>query len=289
MSFIKSVRQQADRASLEADKLIRIHGEQAVISQLQRDIKTQLDALAVTTLAAYRSRGLAQPELNAICQQIEGIELQIRQREARVEQIRAERLAAPMAQIGVPCPNCRQLIPPDAASRFPRRLRPRRYASHAAAPGRLPRSSAPLVADAKLPSRRLYGVWAAAQSYRPALCSVPIAERGQARLRPPVRRLSRSRQPFLLLQRWLRPRPRLPKQRNRSQNAAPHARQNCPSRRPSALNAVLGSKRPQKRNPPKLSKNKTPRLSGDGMHNVEVEMNHRCTAKLNFRLKGDTR
>ncbi|MFZ1402954.1 MAG: zinc ribbon domain-containing protein [Anaerolineae bacterium] len=115
MSFIKSVRQQADRASLEADKLIRIHGEQAVISQLQRDIKTQLDALAVTTLAAYRSRGLAQPELNAICQQIEGIELQIRQREARVEQIRAERLAAPMAQIGVPCPSCRQLIPPDAA------------------------------------------------------------------------------------------------------------------------------------------------------------------------------
>ena len=120
MSFIKSVRQQADRATLEADKLIRIRREQAAVSQLQRDIRVQLDALATATLAAHRAGNLEQPALTTICLKIEAMEAQIRQHEGRVEAIRAEQLAPglPLTDpqlLMLPCPTCKQLIPEVAA------------------------------------------------------------------------------------------------------------------------------------------------------------------------------
>lgn len=120
MSFIKSVRQQADRATLEADKLIRIRREQVAVSQLQRDIRVQLDALATATLAAHRAGNLEQPELTTICQKIAAMEAQIRQHEGRVEAIRAEQLVPGLPltdpqQLLLPCPTCKQLIPEVAA------------------------------------------------------------------------------------------------------------------------------------------------------------------------------
>ncbi len=118
--FIDSMRQKADQAALEADKLMRIRREQNTIDQLRRDIKAQLDALSQSTLAAYRAGEITLPQLVNICQQIDALNEQIDQREARIEQIRAEKLAtppvaAPAPLTGVPCPGCKQLIPEGAA------------------------------------------------------------------------------------------------------------------------------------------------------------------------------
>ena len=119
-SFVDSMRLKADQAALEADKLIRIRREQGAIDQLRRDIKTQLDALGQAALTAYRAGEIAHPQLVSICQQIDVLDEQIGQREARIEQIRAEKLAPTVAPptaagAGMPCPSCKQFIPEDAA------------------------------------------------------------------------------------------------------------------------------------------------------------------------------
>lgn len=119
-SLVDSMRLKADQAALEADKLIRIRREQGGIDQLRRDIKTQLDALSQAALTAYRAGEIVHPQLVSICQQVNALNEQIGQREARIEQIRAEKLAtppvaAPAVQTGAPCPSCKQLIPEGAA------------------------------------------------------------------------------------------------------------------------------------------------------------------------------
>lgn len=119
-SLVDSMRLKADQAALEADKLIRIRREQGGIDQLRRDIKAQMDALGQAALTAYRVGEIAHPQLVSICQQVDALNEQIAQRETRVEQIRAEKLATPpvatpAVQAGVPCPSCKQLIPEGAA------------------------------------------------------------------------------------------------------------------------------------------------------------------------------
>ena len=119
-SLVDSMRLKADQAALEADKLIRIRREQGGIDQLRRDIKSQLDALSQATLTAYRAGEIAHPQVVSICQLVDALNEQIGQREARIEQIRAEKLAtppvaAPAVQTGAPCPSCKQLIPEGAA------------------------------------------------------------------------------------------------------------------------------------------------------------------------------
>lgn len=118
-SLVDSMRLKADQAALEADKLIRIRREQGAIDQLHRDIKAQLDALSQAAFTAYRAGEISHPQLLNICRQMDSLNEQIGQRQARIEQIRAEKLATPpfvpAAQTGLPCPNCKQLIPSGAA------------------------------------------------------------------------------------------------------------------------------------------------------------------------------
>lgn len=119
-SLVDSMRLKADQAALEADKLIRIRREQGGIDQLRRDIKMQMDALGQAALTAYRAGEIAHPQLVSVCQQVDALNEQIAQREARIEQIRAEKLAtplvaAPAVQTGAPCPSCKQMIPEGAA------------------------------------------------------------------------------------------------------------------------------------------------------------------------------
>lgn len=118
-SFIDFMHLKADQAALEADKLIRIRREQAAIDQLRRDIQAQLDALGQAALTAYRGGEIAHPQLVSICRQIDALNEQIAQREARIEQIRAEKLVTPpvvpaASSAGLPCPNCKQLVPEAA-------------------------------------------------------------------------------------------------------------------------------------------------------------------------------
>lgn len=118
--LIDSMRQKADQAALEADKLMRIRREQGAIDQLRRQVQVQMDALGQAALAAYRSGEVVHPQLVAIGQQIDALAEQIAQHEARIEQIRAEKLAPPLPPIpptsgpAIPCPNCGQRIPAEA-------------------------------------------------------------------------------------------------------------------------------------------------------------------------------
>jgi predicted amidophosphoribosyltransferase len=111
VSIVDSVRQQADKAAFEADKLLRIRREQAVIDQLRRDIKTQLDTLGQTALVVYRRGEISHPELIAIGQRIGALDDQIKQHEKTIEQTRAEQLTSAPPQPTQPCPRCRKQVP----------------------------------------------------------------------------------------------------------------------------------------------------------------------------------
>jgi len=110
-SIVDSVRQQADKAAFEADKLIRVRREQAVIDQLRRDVKAQLDVLGQTALVVYRRGEIGHPELVAIGQRMDALDDQIKQHEKTIEQIRAEQLTAAPSQPTQPCPRCRKPVP----------------------------------------------------------------------------------------------------------------------------------------------------------------------------------
>lgn len=118
--LLDSMRYKADQAALEADKLMRIRREQAAIDQLRRQVRVQMDALGQAAFTAYRNGEIAHPRLVAIGQQIDALTEQIAQHEARIEQIRAERLM-PMPPVPPPpgptvaCPHCGQRIPAQAA------------------------------------------------------------------------------------------------------------------------------------------------------------------------------
>jgi len=110
-SIVDSVRQQADKAAYEADKLIRVRREQAVIDQLRRDAKTQLETFGQQALAVYRRGEMSHLELIAIGQRIDALDEQVRQHERTIEQIKAEQLVGTPTQPTQPCPRCRKPVP----------------------------------------------------------------------------------------------------------------------------------------------------------------------------------
>lgn len=112
MSFFTSIRQKADGAALEADKLLRIRREQAGITQSQRDLKSQQEALGEATFEAYRAGRIVDPQLITICQRIEATLIAIQQAEARIEGIRGEQLL-PQGDL-VSCTGCHAQIPARA-------------------------------------------------------------------------------------------------------------------------------------------------------------------------------
>jgi predicted amidophosphoribosyltransferase len=114
-TLLDSMRQTRDKTALEADKMIRIRREQGAIDQLRRDIAATEVELSKAALAAYRAGELTHPTVVQICQQIDALETQISQREARIEQIRQEQIATPPPQPGRACSRCGTEVPAAAA------------------------------------------------------------------------------------------------------------------------------------------------------------------------------
>jgi RNA polymerase subunit RPABC4/transcription elongation factor Spt4 len=125
--FLDKIKSGADKAAFEADRLRRQTQAQSALSKLKNDVNTQTAALGQKALALYDAGALAQPELLAVCQQMDALRQRIAVQEAEVERIRQEKpmdapapaeAPAPVparapAPSGHICPDCQTPLPAD--------------------------------------------------------------------------------------------------------------------------------------------------------------------------------
>ena len=145
----KSVRDQAEKVSFEADKQMRIHRAESAVNQLKSGLQGKLVELGQAALALQRSGALNDPALASLAGEIGALEAQIQEQETGVEAVRAEqwqpaaaqpatapeggaqaapepvaeapaeRPSAPAAEAPaaetVNCPNCQAAVSPKAA------------------------------------------------------------------------------------------------------------------------------------------------------------------------------
>jgi len=105
----------AEMASFEADRLRRLTQTQSELKVWQQRSAAAAAALGWQVLALYDSGRLTQPELVAACrQQVDPVRQRMAALQARAEQIRGEKLPSGMAsvQYGRFCPRCQILLPP---------------------------------------------------------------------------------------------------------------------------------------------------------------------------------
>ena len=91
--FLDRMKSGAEKAAFEADKLRRQTQAQAAVKSLQRELESQLTAMGQRALDLYDAGTLSQPELLAMCQQIDILRGKIAAQEAEVERIRQEKPA----------------------------------------------------------------------------------------------------------------------------------------------------------------------------------------------------
>jgi RNA polymerase subunit RPABC4/transcription elongation factor Spt4 len=106
----------ADRAAFEADRLRRLQQAQSPLKALKRDVQQATDQLGAATLRLYDEGQLSQPELQQLCQEIDALREKVTAREQEIERIRLERPPERLAPAlyGHICPNCRIELPADA-------------------------------------------------------------------------------------------------------------------------------------------------------------------------------
>ena len=116
------IREGADRAVFEADRLRRLQQAQSQLKALKRDVQQATDQLGAATLRLYDEGRLSQPELVQLCQEIDALRGRVTAQEQEIERIRQERPPAPRVAASrfVPvlyghiCPNCRIELPAEA-------------------------------------------------------------------------------------------------------------------------------------------------------------------------------
>jgi RNA polymerase subunit RPABC4/transcription elongation factor Spt4 len=118
MGFLDSLRKGADRAQLEANKLVRINRVQSQINTLKQQIQQRIVQLGEKTLELHRTKQLSEPDLVALCEGIIALEKEITEKEAEIEAIKQEVLpegvAAAPATYGHICPQCKINLPQEA-------------------------------------------------------------------------------------------------------------------------------------------------------------------------------
>lgn len=108
-SFFDHLRGQADKASFEANRLMRINRVQGLISGLRNDIRLQKVRLGEIAWELYQAGQLTMPGLLSTCEVIQRLEAEIRVRETEIQAIRAEPAPSrfgPATTATQPCPNC---------------------------------------------------------------------------------------------------------------------------------------------------------------------------------------
>ncbi len=135
--FLDRLKSGADKAAFEADRMLRLNQAQSALKAIERDLEKELADLGRQVMEHYDAGTLDQPELVALCQQIDESRQKRAAQEAKIEQIREEQppedeAAAPQAaptpapvaqepvqeapspvQQGTVCPRCQTPLPPD--------------------------------------------------------------------------------------------------------------------------------------------------------------------------------
>jgi RNA polymerase subunit RPABC4/transcription elongation factor Spt4 len=117
--FFDKIKSGADKAAFEADRLRRVTQAQSALNKLKGELTTHTTAIGTRAVELYDSGALAVPELQELCQQMDGLRQQIADQQGEIERIRQEKApeapgAAPAptaAPAGRPCPNCNAEVP----------------------------------------------------------------------------------------------------------------------------------------------------------------------------------
>jgi hypothetical protein len=100
----------ADKAAFEADRLRRVTQAQGALNKLKGELSTHITAIGTRVVELRDSGSPAQPELEDLFQQLDGLRQQVADQQAEVERIRQEKApeapAAAPAPAGQTCPNC---------------------------------------------------------------------------------------------------------------------------------------------------------------------------------------
>jgi rRNA maturation endonuclease Nob1 len=113
--FLDRLREGAEKAAFEAERLRRLTQAQSQLRALGRQLDERVAALGQQALALYDSGALSQPELLTGCEGIDALRQQIADQEARIEQIREE--TPPETQVPpatITCPECGAHLPLEA-------------------------------------------------------------------------------------------------------------------------------------------------------------------------------
>lgn len=110
------IKEGADRAAFEADRLRRLQQAQSQLKALKRDVQQATDQLGAATLRLYDEGQLSRPELLQLCQEIDALREKVTAQEQEIERIRQEKPPEHLAPAvyGHICPNCRIELPADA-------------------------------------------------------------------------------------------------------------------------------------------------------------------------------
>jgi hypothetical protein len=86
----KSVKEQAEKVSFEADKMMRLRREEGAAGEIKAKLQAKLVDMGQAALGLYRSGALADPTVAGIANDIADMEGQLKEQTAKVEAIRAE-------------------------------------------------------------------------------------------------------------------------------------------------------------------------------------------------------
>lgn len=115
--FFDKIREGAEKAGFEADRLRRLNQAQSMLKTTQRELESQTGVLGRQTLTLYDAGKLTQPELLTTCrQEVDPLRQRIAEQEAHIEQIRQEKPpeAVPKSLYGHICPVCQIELPAEA-------------------------------------------------------------------------------------------------------------------------------------------------------------------------------
>lgn len=106
----------ADLAKFKANQVLRINRVQGEIGGIRREIQVVREKIVNTALGLHQRGLLTLPELEELCLTIDKYKVEIEEKEALIESIRAETLggpvmAAPQSQPANPCPKCNYDVP----------------------------------------------------------------------------------------------------------------------------------------------------------------------------------
>lgn len=90
MKFFEAIRNTASDAAFEAQKLVRVQKQQAVVSGLQKERDTAVMSVGNAVVQKGQEGSLTDPDLVALTNQVSAVDARLKEAQAELERIRAE-------------------------------------------------------------------------------------------------------------------------------------------------------------------------------------------------------